>query len=240
MGESGMTKPRLLDLFCGAGGAAMGYHRAGFEVVGVDIKPQPHYPFEFCEGDAMQVLAGLAGYGEEWTEIIDPDISWDVIHASPPCQAFSVATPEAHRASHPDHLTPTRSYLRHIDHLRGHQPYVIENVPGSPIIGSVMLCGSSFGLGIDSHQVRRHRYFETNPQLLLAPPCQHDQRPTIDLAGGGGNTDKSKRRYKGSVAERREASGMDWANRDEIAQAIPPAYTEWIGRQLIATLERAA
>jgi DNA (cytosine-5)-methyltransferase 1 len=210
---------KLLDLFCGAGGAAMGYHRAGFEVVGVDINPQPHYPFEFHQADALTY----------------PLDGFDVIHASPPCQAFSTATPETHRHLHPDLLTPMRVLLR-----RSGLPYIIENVPGSPIIGSVMLCGSSFGLGVGPYWVRRHRYFETNPALILCPPCQHPKGLVpIDLAGGGGSSDHLRHR-KGTAEERRASIGVPWMSRDEVSQAIPPAYTEWIGRQLMAAIERAA
>ena len=128
-------KPRLLDLFCGAGGAAMGYHRAGFEVVGVDIKPQPHFPFEFHQVDAL-------------TYTLD---GFDAYHASPPCQRYSCAVNlHNNRDSHPDLIDIVRNIL-----LKTGKHYVIENVPGSPLINPTQLCGSAFGL-----RVRRHRLFE--------------------------------------------------------------------------------
>ena len=142
-----MTRPRLLDLFCGAGGAAMGYHRAGFDVVGVDINPQPHYPFAFHQADALEYP--LAGF--------------DAIHASPPCQRFSTMTQRwARSSSRPGPDEPTRSRLR-----ESMLPYVIENVAGAPLVGPIRLCGSSFGL-----PVRRHRLFEMSSPPLLVPPCQ--------------------------------------------------------------------
>ena len=129
-------KPRLLDLFCGAGGAAMGYHRAGFEVIGVDIKPQPHFPLEFHQADALEF--SLEGY--------------DAYHASPPCQAFStiakqIRTMRPGKYSHPDLIAPTRDCLVATD-----KPYVIENVRGASLISPVQLCGSWFGL--DLHRLR--------------------------------------------------------------------------------------
>ncbi len=143
--EEHPKKPRLLDLFSGAGGAAMGYHRAGFEVVGVDIAPQPHYPFEFIQGDALLYLQAVP-----WLR----DLSrFDAIHASPPCQAYSQASAQwdsrlgADR--HPDLLPEVRMLLEATG-----LPWVIENVPSSPMSNYVVLCGSSFGLG-----VRRHRWF---------------------------------------------------------------------------------
>ena len=139
--------PRLLDLFCGAGGAAMGYHRAGFTVVGVDINPQRHYPFEFHQADALEF-----------------DVSgFDAIHASPPCQAFTAYKRRPnHVGDYPDLIWPTRQKL-----IASGVPYVIENIPKAPLLNPITLCGSSFGL-----DVRRHRLFESNVPLL-APPCDH-------------------------------------------------------------------
>jgi DNA (cytosine-5)-methyltransferase 1 len=211
---------KLLDLFCGAGGAAMGYHRAGFDVVGVDINPQPRYPFEFHQGDAM--TWPLAGF--------------DAIHASPPCQAYSVTRHNWNaRKDHPDLLGPTRGRLR-----GSGLPYIIENVPGAPMAPLIMLCGSSFGLGTGKYQLRRHRWFEPSPGLwFLSPPCQHSG-PVIGIYGEHGRDrrrDPKFARYF-TMAERREAMGIDWMPLDPLDQAIPPAYTEYIGRQLLERIER--
>ena len=177
-----MTRPRLLDLFCGAGGAAMGYHRAGFEVVGVDINPQPRYPFEFHQADALEYP--LAGF--------------DAIHASPPCQRFSTMTKRwARSSSHSDLIEPTRSRLR-----ESMLPYVIENVAGAPLVGPIRLCGSSFGL-----PVRRHRLFEMSSPPLLVPPCQHDG-PALQVTGHpGGSSRRDPRARFGGIAE----GGREWA-----------------------------
>lgn len=218
-----MNRPRLLDLFSGAGGAAMGYHRAGFDVTGVDIKPQPRYPFTFVEADALEYVAQ---FGHEF----------DAIHASPPCQAYSGATNRNRRAvwrAHADLVEPTRKALNATGKY-----YVIENVPGAPVIKIVMLCGSSFGLDL-----RRHRYFESNV-LLLGLPCDHGwQRPrfrSLDsrrkgklaaVVGVHGSLN-----YVGELAIRQRAMGIDWMSNAELTQAIPPIYTDFIGRQLLQAL----
>lgn len=213
--------PRLLDLFCGAGGAAMGYHRAGFEVVGVDIKPQPHYPFEFHQADAMTY----------------PLDGFDAIHASPPCQAFSDLRSMHNAKRHPDLLTPTRDRL-----VSAGLPYVIENVEGAPMRDYIVLCGGAFGLGSGDAELRRHRRFEIEPRPVLVPPCAHGQRQRVIGVYGGHGRDRrrsvSTQDY--STEQRREAMGIDWMNGDELSQAIPPAYTEWIGQRLLALLEEAA
>ncbi len=201
-------RPRLLDLFCGAGGAAMGYHRAGFEVFGVDIKPQPNYPFEFFLADAMTFLLG----------------GFDVIHASPPCQRFTRAgklrEAQGGRTVAPDLIKDVRNSLRG-------RIYVIENVEGAPLQG-IRLCGSSFGL-----KVRRHRIFES-PLSLSSPACQHKEqgRPVgvyhrmRDSIPHGGRTARS-------LEEAQEAMGIDWMPWSELKESVPPAYTEWIGRQIL-------
>jgi DNA (cytosine-5)-methyltransferase 1 len=195
-----VTRPRLLDLFCGAGGAAMGYHRAGFDIVGVDIKPQPNYPFEFHQADAMTF----------------PLTGFNAIHASPPCQAFTAAR-VIHNREHSDLLTPTRERLE-----ASGLPWVIENVPGAPMRADVVLCGSVFG----DPRLKRHRWFEFfKPPTHMMHPCSHG-RQIVSVFGHGGHV------YHG-VAEWREVMGIDWMTRDELAQAIPPAYTEWIGAQLL-------
>lgn len=215
-----MTRPRLLDLFCCAGGAAMGYHRAGFDVVGVDIAPQPHYPFAFVQADA---LAYVAEHGHEF----------DAIHASPPCQAYSTFTPLTHRDNHPDLIAPTRELLRATG-----KPYVIENVGGARHLlnNPLMLCGSMVGLPI-----WRHRYFEIWPELLmLVPSCRHDFRPVLITDHGGPNANgPGKPRKRTPVDVKRSAIGIEWMTEAELTEAIPPAYTEFIGRQLIACLTTA-
>ena len=204
-------RPRLLDLFCGAGGAAMGYHRAGFDVVGVDVKPQPRYPFEFRQADAMTF----------------PLDGFDAIHASPPCQAFSIATRmQGNPADHPDLLTPTRERLR-----QSRVPWVIENVQGAPLRTDFKLCGCMFGLG-----VRRERWFETSWWAYdLRQPCHHPE-PVIGVYGYSGPRPGSGR-ISGRLATWSKAMGIDWMEVLELAQAIPPAYTEYIGRQLIEALQ---
>lgn len=212
-----MDKPRLLDLFCGAGGAAMGYHRAGFEVVGVDIKPQPHYPFEFHQADAMTFP--LEGY--------------DAIHASPPCQDHML-TP------HPSHgtgwmLAATRERL-----MAQSSPWVIENVAGAAAHGDLRadykLCGCMFDL-----KLRRLRCFETSWQGFdLRRPCLHLE-PVVSVVGHGTPTwVHEKLGFNPTIRDYRAAMGIDWMNRDELSQAIPPAYTEYIGKQLMAVIRQGA
>ncbi len=211
-----MSRLRLLDLFCGAGGAGMGYYRAGFEVVGVDIKPMPRYPFEFHQADALEFLAE---HGHEF----------DAIHASPPCQRYSIFSRNLGLADqHPDLIAPTRDRL-----ARAGKPYVIENVAGAPLDSPAMLCGSWFGL-----QTWRHRYFESTI-FLWSTPCRH---VGIGIpVYGGGTPQWHRKKYGRNVtdAEKRSAMGIDWMNRKELSQAIPPAYTEFIGEQLIRALEAA-
>ena len=200
---------KLLDLFCGAGGCSMGYHRAGFKVTGVDSKPQKNYPFEFHQADAIEF----------------PLDGFDVIHASPPCKAFTKTGWSYHfnyHNNHSDLLTPTRKRL-----IESGLPWVIENVPGSPMRADLLLCGSQFGLG-----VKRHRWFETNPSLfVLIQPCCH----TKVKASPHGHP-----RVAGEGATWGPAMDIDWMNTNELSQAIPPAYTEWIGNQLIEVLEKEA
>ncbi len=225
-------KPRLLDLFCGAGGCSVGYAQAGFDVVGVDIDPQPNYPFEFVQADALEFLEGLIVYG-----VGSAPYSFDAIHASPPCQAYTSLKSVRSEYDYPDLLGPTRKLLNQTG-----LPYVIENVPGSPIVGSLMLCGSSFGLGSDGRYLRRHRYFELNwPLHTLVPPCDHRRKGAILVAGHTSVTthkpNGQMRSYQGNKDERAEAMGIDWMTTGEIAEAIPPAYTEFIGAQLLAHIK---
>lgn len=220
-----MGKPRLLDLFSGAGGCSVGYARAGFEVVGVDIEPMLNYPFEFHQADALTF----------------PLEGFDVIHASPPCQAYSVLRRANPDAKYVDLIGPTRELLQ-----RTGLPYVIENVPGAPLQAAVELCGSMFGLGAGERQLRRHRLFESNVPMMQ-PSCQH-RGEAIGVYGGsptgrytfenGAKKDYYNRRggYQGTIAEKREAMGIDWMDASEINQAIPPAYTEYIGHYLMAEI----
>jgi DNA (cytosine-5)-methyltransferase 1 len=215
-----VDRPRLLDAFCGAGGAGMGYHRAGFDVTGVDIKPQPRYPFAFHQGDALDFIRE---HGHEF----------DCIHASPPCQKYSVANNIHKRSDHPDLLGPTRDALNATG-----LPWVIENVPGAPMQNYVVVCGLSLGCN-----VKRHRWFESNV-LLFGTTCgDHSgdwllvfghtvltRGKTVGRANGGGPT--IRRKHVGTDRGR-EAMGIDWMNRDELSEAIPPAYTHFIGDQLI-------
>lgn len=230
-------KPRLLDLFCGAGGCAKGYQRAGFYVVGVDIKPQPNYcGDEFHWADAMTF----------------PLDGFDAIHASPPCQAHStIAKQQRQRRpgayAHPNLVDATRRRL-----VGAGLPYVIENVPGAPLRNPIQLCGSSFGLN-----VRRHRLFESNVPIM-APPCAHhwqkprfrslDQRrglkSVVPVHGGGQLASvvgvHGHLNYAGEQKLRQEAMGVDWMSAYELTQAIPPAYTEYIGHYLMAELAARA
>jgi DNA (cytosine-5)-methyltransferase 1 len=214
---------RVLDLFCGAGGAGMGYHRAGFDVVGVDIAPQPDYPFEFHQGGAMLYLLE---HGHEF----------DVIHASPPCQSSSALTKGTNKGrSYMDWIPMTRTRLAEF-----RVPTVIENVQGSTLRRDLTLCGETFGL-----DVIRHRYFEVSAPVLQPEHVPHRGRvrgwrhgeyfdgPYLAVHGEGGG--------KGTVAEWQQAMGMDWtSNRKSIAEAIPPAYTEFIGAQLMRQLTKVA
>jgi DNA (cytosine-5)-methyltransferase 1 len=213
-------RPRLLDLFCGAGGAAMGYYRAGFDVVGVDINPQPNYPFEFHQADALTF----------------PLDGFDAVHASPPCQAYTRkevtwgrktrSVPmfwEPEPIQHPRLLPATRDRLE----AEG-VAFVIENVPGAPINAGLMLCGSMFGL-----RIQKHRLFEANWRLPDAPaPCRH-----VDLYSPWSGPGRSAEKF-------RAAQGTPWipmlggasrkvGNTGDLFNAIPPAYTEFIGRELI-------
>ena len=221
-----MTRPLLVDLFCGAGGASMGYYRAGFNILGVDHKPQKNYPFEFIQGDVFEV----------WDDLPHDDIA--AYAASPPCQAYSV-TKSLHDNEHPDLVAATRKLL-----LRTGKPYVIENVPGAPLINPLTLCGSMFGLN-----VYKHRRFESVPILWWPPSqCQHNGtygniakmrstgRTTCPTLAEFDFIDVTGKGFR--VADGRRAMGIDWMVTNELSQAIPPAFTEWIGRQLIQVVNR--
>lgn len=221
-----MSRPRLLDLFSGAGGAAVGYHRAGFDVTGVDLRPQPHYPFEFWQADAL-----------EWME----DRRWagfDAIHASPPCQHASSLRAMWPDREYPELIQPTREHL-----IASQLPYVIENVSTAALarqpqldgVWGVELCGSSYGLGVERGYLRRHRLFETN-FAVPQPPCSH-KGAAVGVYGHGGHSGKHRMLYRQEAAE---AMGIDWMTHAEMTQAIPPAYTEHIGHYLMIEVKRRA
>src|SRR6266699_3089203 len=211
-------RPRLLDLFCKAGGCSYGYHLAGFEVVGVDIEPQPHYPFQFHQADALTF----------------PLEGFDAYHASPVCKSYTYCN-----------LSPKERYPRLIGEVRERlaatgKPYIIENVIGAKRAkhASLLLCGSMFGL-----PMQRHRLFEIgNTDLFIYPPCPcNHSNATISVCGHSvwdssieGTRRKDGRRRPDSVPVEvgHRAMGITWMNKEELAQAIPPAYTHFIGLQL--------
>ena len=207
---------KLLDLYCKAGGASKGYADAGFEVVGIDIKKQKRYPFEFIEADCLEILQDL-----------DYLRTFDVIAASPPCQTHSATkhlrNAQGKSTDKVDLIPQTRTAL-----IESGVPYVIENVPGAPLINPIQMCGSYFGL-----KVRRHRLFESNLELL-GSGCKHkEQGKPVGIYGsmrdeipGGGHTAKT-------IDQAREAMGIDWMIWGELVEAIPPRYTYEIGKQLI-------
>lgn len=222
---------KLLDLFCGAGGAGVGYARAGFDVVGVDVEPHPSAPFRVIEADALQVLTDAAFLS-----------GFDAIHASPPCQGYTTMS-NRHRGqggradSHPDLISWVRIGLE-----AWGGPYVIENVPGarSEMRDVVRLRGGMFGLRVD-----RPRLFESNVPLTVPPNVR-----VIDPVGVYGKhhdgrrlftrKDGSIQRAAATLAEAQQAMGIDWMEWDDLREAIPPAYTEHIGAQLLAHLESEA
>lgn len=204
-------KPKCLDLFCGAGGASMGLHRAGFDVTGVDIKPQPRYPFRFIQGDALRPPVRLEDF--------------DLVWASPPCQRYSICTPAGYHERHPNLIDSVRTMLRPT------RLHVIENVAGARKVlrHPVKLCGSMFGL-----PVWRHRYFEANFDLGLTSPCNHSFVPVLVSGSPRRNGDRTEP----STERRREAMETPWMTRLEMDEAIPPAYSEHIGRYAMMALGR--
>lgn len=228
-------RPRALDLFCGAGGVSMGLCRAGFDVVGIDINPQPQYPFAFIQADALKPPVRLADF--------------DFIWASPPCQAYTMMqalNTRGPKRDHPELVEPVRAMLE-----ASGVAYCIENVPGAPMKYPVTLCGSMFGL-----RVRRHRLFEASFPMLV-PPCQHDSMPPVPVWGDGRPSRQEARKARRPIAvygdhpqqpgdstyrvnrartlkEGQEAMGIDWMDWRPLTQAIPPAYSEFIGRAFLA------
>lgn len=211
---------KLLDLFCGAGGCTRGYQCAGFQVRGIDSRLQKRYVGEeFVQADALEYLSGLI----ESREIRE----FDVIHASPPCQAYSKMKGLTTK-QHPELVDAVRKLL-----WQSSLPYVIENVAGSPLYCPLVLCGTMFGLN-----TLRHRYFETNPMIFFPPfTCNH-HKPVVK-ANRAGDWKKEFICIVGhftDAGEGRKVMGIDWMTRDELSQAIPPAYTEYVGKQLIGIL----
>ena len=213
---------KLLDLFCGAGGAARGYRLAGFHVTGVDYHPQPRYAGdEFVYADAYDFALAHAQ-------------KFDVIHASPPCQKYSTLAGRTGR-EYPDSIARTREILQ----CTG-KPYVIENLPGAPLLDPIQLCGTQFGLSAavdDGHRwLRRHRHFESSLTLQEPEACDCERLPIGGVYGQGGGGEQT-RGYRFTSEQAREAMEIDWMTRREMSQAIPPAYTTFIGFQLKRFLE---
>lgn len=216
----------MLDLFCNAGGAGMGYARAGFEVVGVDLSPQKNYPFAFIQHDALT---------------LDPRFlaTFDAIHASPPCQGYTSMRHAPGAKGAPRLIGETRTMLE-----RAGLPWIIENVEEAraEMRDPLTLCGSMFDLGAQGCRLQRHRLFESSVAISAPSPCRHDERPVIGVyggharrraasAGGRGTRDVWEGGHRAAMSE---AMGMTWATCAEMSEAIPPAYTEHLGRQMIA------
>lgn len=221
----GNTRFKLLDLYCGVGGASVGYGMAGFEVHGVDLKHGKRYPYMYTRADVLEVLRN--------ENFID---QFDVIHASPPCQTHSITkhlrNAQGKSTSKLDLIPQTREAL-----IASGKPYIIENVVGSPLINPVQLCGSSFGL-----RVRRHRLFESN-MPIKGSLCDHKmQGRPVGVYGAMGDQPQGRNKvtgtyvYGGQVAktvkEAQNAMGIDWAIWSELVEAIPPAYTQYLGTQI--------
>lgn len=244
-----MTRPRLLDLYCGAGGCSKGYFEAGFDVVGVDVDPQPNYPYEFVQADALKYVSWLIE--AEYAHVDDAVTAYNcagghllsdfaAIHASPPCQAYSAAKRIGNaRPGHKDLVGVTRDVL-----IQAGRPWIIENVPGSPLDTHVELCGTQFGLPL-----RRHRFFESSEFLFSHPnPCRHRDGDltvfghVVQICGSRGTAYKDAkgrthyRPLRVGIEEGRDAMGIDWMNRGELSQAIPPVFTEYLGRQLLSRI----
>jgi len=207
---------KLLDLYCGVGGASVGYHQAGFEVLGVDLKHGKRYPFTYMRANVLDVLQD-----EEYIN------QFDVIHASPPCQTHSITkhlrNAQGKTTSKVDLIPETRAAL-----IASGKPYIIENVPGSPLLNPIQLCGSSFGL-----KVRRHRLFESNVRLI-GSVCDHKaQGRPIGVYGSLNDEIPKGGKTASTINEARQAMGIDWGIWTELVEAIPPAYTKYLGEQLL-------
>lgn len=213
--------PRLLDLFCCQGGASAGYRQAGWDVTGVDIEPQPRYPFAFVQADALEYLAE---HGHEY----------DAIHASPPCHDHNALKSLSGTDGTGWLLVASRKAIAATG-----KPYVLENTPGAPMAPQVVLCGSMFNLRAGRRLLRRHRWFETSVYVLTPPDACAGR--LVGGAYGTGGGGQQTRGYKFTAAEAIEAMGIDWMTTAGRSQALPPAYTEFLGAALLAQLgERAA
>lgn len=228
---SSNRRPVLLDLFCCQGGAARGYHDAGFEVVGVDKNPQPRYPFRFIEADVLELPP-------EWIS------THDAVHASPPCQFATLLKHAPGGREHPNLIPATRDLLE-----RAGRHYVIENVEPARehLLDPITLCGTMFGLGAQGCELRRHRLFETSFPLDV-PECRHGDGPVIGVYGGHARRRSARHGGRGTrdewvgghAAAASKAMGADWMTLGGLSEAIPPAYTEHIGRYLMQALTMEA
>lgn len=209
-------RPQLLDLYCGVGGASAGYAAAGFDVVGIDIKAQPHYPYTFYRADAIEFAK-------------ENGRKFDAIAASPPCQRYSHAQRIRNR-EHPDLIGPTRETL-----AAAGRPYVIENVEDArdELVNPVILCGAMFGL-----ETYRHRLFEAGAGFKFNAPAHPRHTVPVTKMGRAPREGEYMHIVGNFIgAERgRQIMGMPWATRNELREAIPPAYTKYIGTQLMAQL----
>lgn len=243
---------RILDLYSCAGGAGEGYRRAGYDVYAVDIAPQPRNPFPFHLGDVLEVMKYLLGGGRISFTHPEGDVEtlgledFDAIHASPPCQAYSVTkskTAHNRKVDHVDLVAPTRGLLE----MTG-KTWIMENVVGAPLIDPVVLCGTQFGLEADDVdgvplRLLRHRLFESNVGISAPEHISHRKSSirTASVFGSGGTYTPAQRDdrlrrggYVPHVSVIKELMGIDWMKtRYELSQSIPPAYTEHLGRQLI-------
>jgi DNA (cytosine-5)-methyltransferase 1 len=206
---------KLLDLFCGVGGASVGYAEAGFQVHGVDLKHGKRYPFTYLRADVLDILSD-----DKFIQ------QFDVIHASPPCQTHSITQhlrkAQGKSTNKLDLIPETRAAL-----IASGKPYIIENVPGSPLINPIQLCGSSFGL-----KVRRHRLFESNMDLI-GSVCDHKlQGRPVGVYGSLNDQIPNGGRTATTIDEARDAMGMQWAIWTELVEAIPPVFTKYLGEQV--------
>jgi DNA (cytosine-5)-methyltransferase 1 len=227
-GDTEGRRPRLLDLFCCEGGAGVGYDRAGWDVTGVDIVARPRYPFAFMQADALALAP-------EWIAA-----NFDAVHASPICQGLTRMRAPG-KKEHPNLIPATLALLEATG-----LPWIIENVEGAEpwMPGAITLCGTMFALGAQGCELRRHRLFMANLPISPPGPCAHSDLPTIGVYGGHARKRSAKHGGRGTrdvwegghAGAASEAMGMDWATLNGMSEAIPPAYTEHLGRQLMSAI----